>query len=190
MFRAEPDSIAGQIGRGLASVLRQKGGSVTLRLNPESLGQLKISLSFDESRVSAKFEASNPEARQLLARHADSLRQVLESRGLSVESLRVVAPDPSVPGGEPPTTRDAGNDARSDAGTGSYSQHPAGSPDGGSHGKNDQSQQSMGGAPWGSTSVGPDHPAQAPTDGSGPEPGQWHVGTDADELWLRLDAIA
>jgi flagellar hook-length control protein FliK len=73
--------------RGLAAALRQGGGTVTLRLNPETLGSLKIQVSTQEAGIVAKLQASTEQARSLLTENVDMLRSAMESRGLSVDRI-------------------------------------------------------------------------------------------------------
>lgn len=93
--QAQEQPVEAQAVRGLAAVLRQKGGTVTLRLAPESLGELRISMKLEGAQVWAEIETSSDSARQLLEDQRDSLRGALEARGLKVERLEVssVKPD-------------------------------------------------------------------------------------------------
>lgn len=85
-------SFQAQVGRGLAAALKQKGGVVTLRLKPESMGQLRIRLELSGGRVRASFQADQSSARELLSGSLDALRSTLEARGLTVERLQVENP--------------------------------------------------------------------------------------------------
>jgi flagellar hook-length control protein FliK len=89
--RAPEKPVPEQAVRGLAAVLRQKGGNVTLRLAPDSLGDLRISMKLDGAQVWASIEATNEPARQLLEEQRDTLREALEAHGLKVERLDVSA---------------------------------------------------------------------------------------------------
>jgi flagellar hook-length control protein FliK len=123
------DKFAAQLGRGFAAALRQGGGSVTLRLRPEALGDLKIRLELSGSQVDARFEAASDQARGLLSESLGSLRSALEARGLEVAGLHVTVGDPPDQVGQPHHA--AGNhtdEARNEnqAGSGhSGSEHPA-----------------------------------------------------------------
>ncbi len=130
---ARPDSgeaarrMMAQVSRGVASVLRQKGGSLTLRLTPQSLGELKIHLRLEGGGVNASFRAGSAEARELLSNNLDSLKATLEQHGVRVERLSVEdesgrardasharAEDPRTRGEEPPQRpMDSGEDGRS-----------------------------------------------------------------------------
>lgn len=87
---AEPqDGMDAQALRGLTAAIRQGGGSVTLRLQPESLGDLRVRVDFGEGRVGATFQVESEQARQLLEQSLSHLRSALEARGLEVGRLDV-----------------------------------------------------------------------------------------------------
>jgi flagellar hook-length control protein FliK len=82
-------SFAAQLGRGFAAALRQGGGVVTLRIQPEGLGDLKIRLNLQQSTLAARFEVQTRQARELLDTNLPELRSALEARGLNVDRLEV-----------------------------------------------------------------------------------------------------
>ncbi|MFG0274572.1 MAG: flagellar hook-length control protein FliK [Phycisphaerales bacterium] len=87
---AADDSAAMQaVHRGLGAAVRQRGGSVTIRLSPESMGQVRIEMSIRQGTVDVRFEASTEQARELLTRHADMLRSTLHQKGFGVERIDV-----------------------------------------------------------------------------------------------------
>jgi flagellar hook-length control protein FliK len=94
-FRLEPEDekVAAQFGRGLAAALRQNGGSITIRLQPEALGDLKIKMSLEPGKVGASFEVQTDQARQLLGKTMDTLKSALEAQGLEVDRLEVQVAD-------------------------------------------------------------------------------------------------
>lgn len=97
LSQSEADTAATQISRGLTTALRNKSGQLTLWMNPEALGKLRVQLSVDGANISARFEATSEATKQLLSQNVDALRGALEARGLKVTSLEVVAiPDWSV----------------------------------------------------------------------------------------------
>lgn len=75
--------------RGLEVALKQQGGSVQLRLSPESLGAIKVEMTIARGSVAATLQASTPEARELLTRNIETLRSALEAKGLNVERLSI-----------------------------------------------------------------------------------------------------
>ncbi len=98
------EQIQAQMSRGLAAALRQKGGVMSLRLNPEHLGSMKIDLTIENGRVTAVFDAQSEQARQILREGVDGLKRSIEQSGLIVKSIEVVgvttlaAPEPTRPG--------------------------------------------------------------------------------------------
>lgn len=92
----EAEALRATVSRGLSAAVSQKGGTITLRLEPESLGALRIQLDIVGGVVNARFEASSEQTAELLSRSIDSLRASLESKGLGVDRIRVdVAPPAS-----------------------------------------------------------------------------------------------
>lgn len=85
-----PDrSLQAQAMRGIAAALKQGGGSVTLRIDPEHLGMLKVRVEVKGSKVTASVETGSEVARRLLDEGRESLRAALEARGLTVERVDV-----------------------------------------------------------------------------------------------------
>lgn len=81
-----------QVVRGLALALKQGGGRVTLRLNPDHLGSVVINVRVEGSKVAARLETSGDAAHRLLRDSLDGLRSALEARGLSVERIELAPP--------------------------------------------------------------------------------------------------
>ncbi|CAG0999574.1 hypothetical protein PHYC_02786 [Phycisphaerales bacterium] len=100
-----------QVVRGLALALKQGGGRVTLRLNPEQIGSVIVNVKVQGSSVTARLEASSDAAHRLLKDSVDGLRSALEARGLSVERIEIAPPPPQEASADP---RDQG--APGDAG--------------------------------------------------------------------------
>ncbi len=103
-------SLVQGVSRGLFAAVKQNGGSLTMRLHPSSLGQLKIEMSIQGNNVSADITTTTEQAQQLLADSLAALRSALESKGLTVTQLNVnhsppttaatQAPHSSQPGAE------------------------------------------------------------------------------------------
>jgi flagellar hook-length control protein FliK len=75
--------------RGLAAMLKQRGGAMNLRLDPPDLGQVRVQMTLSRGTVAAEFHASTPQAHQLLEKNLSMLRTTLEQQGLTVERLTV-----------------------------------------------------------------------------------------------------
>lgn len=80
------------VQRGLGAAFAQRGGEMTIRLAPEGMGSLKISMSVSEGSVAASFKATTPEASRLLKGQLEALRESFEARGLRVDRLTVSGP--------------------------------------------------------------------------------------------------
>jgi flagellar hook-length control protein FliK len=78
--------------RGLTALASQKGGSITMRLDPPMLGELTIRMTVTKGVVEASMQTATHAARLILERGADQLRTSLEARGLSVERLSIHGP--------------------------------------------------------------------------------------------------
>lgn len=81
--------VTAQAARGLAAAMNRQDGAVTLRLNPESLGFLRIKLELGKGAVVARFEASTEQARRLLEQSSETLRASLEAKGWEASQVRV-----------------------------------------------------------------------------------------------------
>lgn len=80
---------AGRIVRGLTAMINQRGGSMTMRLDPPELGSLRVQMTIARGVVTAQFTASTAQAHALLEKNMATLRAALESQGLTVDRLNV-----------------------------------------------------------------------------------------------------
>jgi flagellar hook-length control protein FliK len=86
--RVDADGQTSQaVVRGLNAVLRQGGGSLTMKLSPASLGEVRIEMSMQAGRVSVQFDVGNIAAYEAIKGHITELRQSLEQRGMTVERV-------------------------------------------------------------------------------------------------------
>lgn len=83
------EALSVQAARGLAAAFKHKGGTVTLNLTPESLGQIKVKITVEDSKVSALIQTSTEQAKRLLETSGDSLRAAMESKGLTVDRISI-----------------------------------------------------------------------------------------------------
>ena len=124
------------VARGLAAAVAQKGGTVHVRLIPESLGEVRIQMRLDAGAVSVRIDAANPAAHGLLTEHLAALRSSLEATGLTVERLAVnYAPTAAHAPASPSTSANPPQHGNTDANPwGGAPQHDAGgSPSRGGH---------------------------------------------------------
>lgn len=92
IFHAEKQQLTSQASRALASIISRGGGRLTLRLSPQSLGDVRVDVEVRQGTASALFRAESESARDLLKHNIDALRNALEKRGVRVERLEVVGP--------------------------------------------------------------------------------------------------
>lgn len=78
MPRATPAQVAHQIAVG---VTLAEGGQTELRLNPEELGRVRLSLAGSEGGLTVTIAAERPETADLLRRHIDGLAREFEALG-------------------------------------------------------------------------------------------------------------
>jgi len=91
--------VAATVARGLSAAVHQKGGSLTIRLIPETLGALRIQMNMDRGAVDVRLETGSAQAHELLSGQLAMLRTALESKGLTVERLAVqLVPAHHLPG--------------------------------------------------------------------------------------------
>lgn len=80
---------ASRLNRALQHAVRHADTSVTLRLTPPEMGTVRIQLTVDAGRVAAAFHADTAEARDLLGRQTQQLRQSLDRQGLTLERVSI-----------------------------------------------------------------------------------------------------
>jgi flagellar hook-length control protein FliK len=80
------------IVRTLTLQRREGGGEAHLRLQPDHLGELSVTLRVDGARVTAILRADSPVVRAWVQAHQQELRSALEDQGLTLDRL-VVDPD-------------------------------------------------------------------------------------------------
>lgn len=84
--------VRGQAMRGVFSMLRGVSAGTTsgwMKLNPEALGEMKVTLAVQEGRVNASFAVSTDGAHAALKDSIADLREALRSRGLTLEAVEI-----------------------------------------------------------------------------------------------------
>ncbi len=79
------DQVAGQftMNRKLES------GTITLRLHPAELGELRMEIKVEQDNIKAHITAQNPQVQDLLDRNLPRLRQALEQQGMNLAHMQV-----------------------------------------------------------------------------------------------------
>lgn len=78
-----------RIVTGVRTQLLPNGGSMQIRLNPENLGAMNITVSVVDGVVSAAFQTTSDEATKLLSHTLGQLKTALEGQGVSVDKIQV-----------------------------------------------------------------------------------------------------
>lgn len=78
-----------QILRVIRSRIGQDHSHVTMRLDPPSLGSIRITMDLQRGALELRIEAESPLAQRLLSGKIDALRDALESSGISLERLEI-----------------------------------------------------------------------------------------------------
>lgn len=66
-----------------------KSGSITLRLHPAELGELKMEIKVEQDNIKAHITTQNPQVQEILDRQLPRLREALEQQGLHLEHMDV-----------------------------------------------------------------------------------------------------
>ena len=77
------------MSRALQTAVNQRGGALTLRLQPPELGSLKIEMLVRDGVVNARFTAQADSVRNLLMDQMGHLRHALDKQGLVIDKLEV-----------------------------------------------------------------------------------------------------
>lgn len=85
----------GQIIQGMRMQVTANGGDAQIRLRPEYLGDLAISLKIENGAVTARLAASSAEVRQWIEANEPLLRQSLAQQDLRLEKLVVAEEEPT-----------------------------------------------------------------------------------------------
>lgn len=84
-----------KVQAGIKVSLEQGGGEVKMKLNPESLGEVRIKLNVSSGMVKAEIIVENPEVKHIIESDSSFLRESLGSHGLTLEKCVVEVGRPS-----------------------------------------------------------------------------------------------
>lgn len=91
----EEAEIVPQIVRAMRTHFRAGVGEARIRLNPEHLGEVRLSIRIDGDRVSALLHVERPEVQKAIESQSDSLRTGLAAQGFTLEHLSVNRDEPA-----------------------------------------------------------------------------------------------
>lgn len=86
---SQPASPALQVARTVRMAIARGSNQVMVRLEPENLGKVRVTLTREGGGLAAHFRVESPQAHEALTMEVPMLRQALESRGVSVVHVSV-----------------------------------------------------------------------------------------------------
>lgn len=93
--RAMNAAVASQLTRGVSTALRQRVGSMVMKLQPESLGQVRVNIDFASTTLNVRFDTATAQASQAIQSAMNELKSSLVSRGYDLGEARVTI-DPTL----------------------------------------------------------------------------------------------
>ena len=88
--RSQVTSMMSRVENALKEIARSKDGkTISIKLNPEELGNVKIDVSIRDGKLHARLTAENPLVNQSLREKATELQQILRNLGIEVDEVSV-----------------------------------------------------------------------------------------------------
>lgn len=81
--------VADQVKVKMKFLADGKNGEIKLRLKPNFLGDVKVSITFEEATVKAHFVVENSSVKELLQKSSDDLQKTLKEQGIDVDTIEV-----------------------------------------------------------------------------------------------------
>ncbi|RUM35837.1 MAG: hypothetical protein DSY57_06445, partial [Desulfobulbus sp.] len=66
-----------------------KSGSITMRLHPVELGELRMEIKVEQDNIKVHITAQNPQVQDILDRNLPRLREVLQQQGMNLAHMQV-----------------------------------------------------------------------------------------------------
>lgn len=80
LVKTTPADLPADLGNNLAARLPGKNGTLTIELEPASLGKVLVKVVYEAGRTSVSLIASNPRTLEILSRNAGEIAGILESK--------------------------------------------------------------------------------------------------------------
>lgn len=80
VLKTAPETLPNDLGKTLAQSLPKQNGTLTIELEPASLGKLTISVVYEEGKAAVSILASNPKTLELLSQRAVDIAGILEEK--------------------------------------------------------------------------------------------------------------
>ncbi len=94
LFHPRAEALGDQVVEGTAYSVKNGHKELTIRLNPDNLGEVRVNLVSRNvggtTELSARLIASNPESHEVLQQQLHQLKDSLEAQGVRIERLSVV----------------------------------------------------------------------------------------------------
>ncbi len=88
-FSSYTSSLTAELAQRIQELHRQKRHELTLELQPEQLGRLRVRIGTDDNQVSALISTESEQVKELLNRGSAALRQELASQGLVLDKFQI-----------------------------------------------------------------------------------------------------
>ena len=89
LFSSYTSSLTAELAQRIQELHRQNRHELTLELQPEHLGRLRIRIGTDDNQVSTLISTNSEQVKELLSSSSAALRQELASQGLVLEKLQI-----------------------------------------------------------------------------------------------------
>lgn len=106
-----------QIVTSVRGELLTKGGTMDIRLDPPTLGQVQIQITVEDGVLSANLQTNNDEATRLLSHNLAQLKTQLESAGVTVDRIQVKQATPAEQSNSSSNQQNADGDPRQQSAT-------------------------------------------------------------------------
>jgi|GEM_PF-3430320 len=101
LFSSYTSSLTAELAQRIQELHRQNRHELTLELQPEHLGRLRIRIGTDDNQVSTLISTESEQIKELLTRSSALLRQELASQGLVLEKLLIDVNSQATAHGQP-----------------------------------------------------------------------------------------
>lgn len=101
LFSSYTSSLTVELAQRIQELHRQNRHELTLELQPEHLGRLRIRIGTDDHQVSTLISTESEQIKELLTRSSALLRQELASQGLVLEKLQIDVNSQATAHGQP-----------------------------------------------------------------------------------------
>ena len=84
-LKTTPETLPQDLGKTLAKSMVESGRTLTVELEPASLGKLTIRMAYDGGRAAVSIMATNPKTQEMLNQRASEIAAILEEKGYDRE---------------------------------------------------------------------------------------------------------